>query len=58
MEGELMRIAMEPLLFKYGVDIIVAGHVHSYERTKGIYNNTVDECGPVYLNVGDGGNCE
>ena len=53
-----MRIAMEPLLFKYGVDIIVAGHVHSYERTKGIYNNTVDECGPVYLNVGDGGNCE
>jgi hypothetical protein len=27
MEGELMRIAMEPLLYEYGVDVVL-GNVH------------------------------
>lgn len=58
MEGELMRIAMEPLLNKYGVDMVLAGHVHSYERTLPVYNGTVDPCGAIYLNIGDGGNYE
>ena len=57
-EGELMRRAMEPLLYQHGVDIILAGHVHSYERTAPLYDNAIDECGPVYLNLGDGGNYE
>ena len=58
MEGELMRISMEPLFYKYGVDVVLSGHVHTYERTTPIYNNAVDECGPTYLNIGDGGNYE
>lgn len=36
----------------------LAGHVHSYERVSSVYNNTLDACGPVYLNIGDGGNYE
>ena len=58
MEGELMRLSMEPLLYEYGVDVVISGHVHSYERTSAVYNNELDECGPTYLNVGDGGNYE
>lgn len=30
--------AYEPLLYKYGVDLIITGHVHGYERTKPVYN--------------------
>jgi hypothetical protein len=40
------------------VFLLLAGHVHSYERVSGVYNNTLDTCGPVYMNIGDGGNYE
>lgn len=49
---------MEHLLFEYGVDIVLSGHVHSYERSVPVYNNVPNECGPIYLNLGDGGNYE
>jgi hypothetical protein len=58
MEGELLRIWVEPLLYRYGVDIVISGHVHSYERTYPVYNNEVNKCGITYLNLGDGGNYE
>ena len=57
-EGKLMREAMEPLLFKYGVDILLAGHVHAYERTHAVYNNATNACGTVHLDLGDAGNRE
>jgi len=57
-EAELMRQDMEWLFYKYGVNVVLAGHTHSYERTSPVYNNRTDPCGPVYLNVGDGGNRE
>lgn len=57
-EGERMRKAMEPLLYQYGVDFVVSGHVHAYERSYPIHNYQKDECGPMYINVGDGGNRE
>ena len=31
----------EDLLYKYGVDMHLQAHVHSYERTWPVYNNTV-----------------
>jgi hypothetical protein len=58
MEGELMRRALEPVFYQYGVDIVLAGHVHAYERTYPVFNGTVDNCGPTYINIGDGGNYE
>jgi len=60
MEAELMRQKYEPILLKYGVDIVLSGHVHSYERSNetGVYDNEPNACGPVYLNLGDGGNRE
>ena len=49
---------MEPLLYRYGVDIVLSGHVHAYERSEPVLNGCLDPCGPVYLNLGDGGNYE
>ncbi|KAE7998001.1 hypothetical protein FH972_002581 [Carpinus fangiana] len=57
-EVECMRVAMEDLLYSYGVDIVFNGHVHAYERSNRVYNYKLDPCGPVYITVGDGGNRE
>ena len=57
-EAELMRLAMEPLLYTYGVDMVVTGHVHSYERIRPVLNGCLNSCAPLYLNIGDGGNRE
>ncbi|XAR48824.1 Acid phosphatase [Bertholletia excelsa] len=57
-EAECMRVAMEELLYKFGVDLVFNGHVHAYERSNRVYNYTLDPCGPVYITVGDGGNRE
>ncbi|KAI8010346.1 Purple acid phosphatase 18 [Camellia lanceoleosa] len=57
-EGDRMMQAMEPLLYAAGVDIVLAGHVHAYERSKRVYGGRSDSCGAVHLTVGDGGNRE
>ncbi|CAN1193765.1 Purple acid phosphatase 15 [Linum perenne] len=57
-EAECMKVAMEDLLYKYGVDMVFNGHVHAYERSNRVYNYALDPCGPVYITVGDGGNRE
>ncbi|CAI0437042.1 unnamed protein product [Linum tenue] len=57
-EAECMKVAMEDLLYKHGVDMVFNGHVHAYERSNRVYNYELDPCGPVYITVGDGGNRE
>ncbi|KAL7249289.1 hypothetical protein ACSBR1_011440 [Camellia fascicularis] len=57
-EGDHMMQAMEPLLYAAGVDIVLAGHVHAYERSKRVYGGRSDSCGAVHVTVGDGGNRE
>ncbi|KAI3753936.1 hypothetical protein L2E82_26001 [Cichorium intybus] len=57
-EGDQMMEAMEPLLHAAGVDIVFAGHVHAYERTKRVYNGKSHPCGAVHVTIGDGGNKE
>ncbi|KAE8666297.1 putative purple acid phosphatase 20 [Hibiscus syriacus] len=56
--ADLMKTYMEPLLYKAQVDIVLAGHVHAYERFTRVYNGKADDCGPVYITIGDGGNRE
>jgi hypothetical protein len=34
---------------QYGVDLVLNGHVHAYERSKPVYNYTLDPCGPVHV---------
>ena len=57
-ESELMRQDMEALLYRHHVDLVLSGHVHAYERSHAVFDGCRDECGPVYLNLGDGGNRE
>ncbi len=57
-EGELMRRGMEPLFYAVGVDLVVTGHVHAYERTVPVFEAEPNDCGPVHVTLGDGGNRE
>ncbi|PKA66371.1 Purple acid phosphatase 23 [Apostasia shenzhenica] len=57
-EFECMRQEIEELLYQYRVDIVFSGHVHAYERMNRVYKYSLDECAPVYITVGDGGNIE
>eukprot|EP00271_Cylindrocystis_brebissonii_P007911 TRINITY_DN2181_c1_g4_i1.p2 TRINITY_DN2181_c1_g4~~TRINITY_DN2181_c1_g4_i1.p2 ORF type:complete len:317 (+),score=52.57 TRINITY_DN2181_c1_g4_i1:237-1187(+) len=57
-EHEHFRVSLEPLTYKFGVDVWFYGHVHAYERTAPMYDYNVDPCGAVHLTVGDGGNSE
>ena len=57
-EMEGMKGTMESLLYQYGVDIVFAGHVHAYERSSRVYKGHLNNLGPVYINIGDGGNRE
>ncbi|XWS09809.1 hypothetical protein CRYUN_Cryun39dG0021100 [Craigia yunnanensis] len=57
-EGDGMMAAMEPLLYAAGVDILLAGHVHAYERSNRVNNGKSDPCGAVHITIGDGGNKE
>ncbi|KAK8961323.1 Purple acid phosphatase 18 [Platanthera guangdongensis] len=57
-EGDDMMAAVEPLIYSAGVDILIAGHVHAYERTERVYGGQLDPCGAVHITIGDGGNRE
>ncbi|CAA0807654.1 Purple acid phosphatase 10 [Striga hermonthica] len=69
MEGETMRVLFEPWFVKYKVDVVLAGHVHAYERSERISNSAYnitngkctplyDQSAPVHITIGDGGNIE
>ncbi|KAI0131201.1 Metallo-dependent phosphatase [Daldinia grandis] len=56
--------AFEPLLYKYGVDLAIFGHVHNSQRFQPAFNNTADPKGmndptaPMYIVAGGAGNIE
>ena len=55
-----MRDAYEQWLHEAGVDLVAAGHVHAYERSRPVFSlkPAEDGCAAVYVTVGDGGNIE
>jgi len=57
-ENEPQRQKYEQILYKFGVDVAVNGHVHSYERSHPVYNGQRNACGVTHIVVGDGGNYE
>ncbi|KAJ8752634.1 hypothetical protein K2173_005523 [Erythroxylum novogranatense] len=69
MEGETMRVQFEKWVVQNKVDLVFAGHVHSYERsfrisnikyniTNGLSFPVNDSSAPMYFTLGDGGNIE
>jgi len=57
-EGYKMQTDMEELLYTSGVDVVLNGHVHSYERTHPVYKDQPDACGITHIVIGDAGNYE
>lgn len=54
-DADGVRGALEPLLLRYGVDAVLAGHVHAFEATLPIAAGVVSECeGTVHVTVGTG----
>lgn len=53
-----MRAGLEGLFLRAGVNLVVAGHVHAYERTRPHFQGTPQRGAPIYVTVGDGGNRE
>mmetsp|Transcript_5811 Transcript_5811/g.7638 ORF Transcript_5811/g.7638 Transcript_5811/m.7638 type:complete len:680 (+) Transcript_5811:446-2485(+) len=53
--GCAMRDLYTPLFEKYGVNLILAGHAHHYERSRPRINNTLASEGPIYVVLGTGG---
>lgn len=60
MQTVLMRDAhgFEELFHQNNVSVVLAAHVHAYERSYPVYGNRTTRTGPVYITVGDGGNRE
>ena len=58
------QAAFEPILYKYGVDLAIFGHVHNSQRFLPVYNGVADPNGmnnpraPVYIVAGGAGNIE
>ncbi|CZT18822.1 related to purple acid phosphatase [Ramularia collo-cygni] len=56
--------AFEELMYKYGVDVAIFGHVHNAQRFDPMYRNATDPRGlndpkaPMYLIMGGAGNIE
>ena len=58
------QTAFEPLLYKYGVDLAIFGHVHNSQRFVPVNNSIADPAGmnnpkaPMYIVAGGAGNIE
>ncbi|KAK7396674.1 hypothetical protein VNO78_17831 [Psophocarpus tetragonolobus] len=53
-----MKASMEDLIYQARVDVVFAGHVHAYERFTRVYKDKVNDCAPMHITIGDGGNRE
>jgi len=54
--GVGMRYEIEELLHEYKVDLVLAGHYHSYLRTcDGLYQSKCENGGPTHICVGSAG---
>jgi hypothetical protein len=49
---------MEPLFHHHRVAVVFAGHVHAVERSFPVWAGQRDDCGTVFVTIGDGGNVE
>ena len=52
----MLTCRYEPLFNMFGVDLLLFGHVHAYERTNPVSNYQADAsgCSPVYITIGTG----
>eukprot|EP00850_Spirogloea_muscicola_P017778 SM000156S02134 [mRNA] locus=s156:167665:178237:+ [translate_table: standard] len=53
--GEEILANLEDVFMLYQVDLILAGHHHTYQRTFPVYKRNVTATGPVYVVAGNAG---
>ena len=53
--GQHIRQELEPLFHEHQVDIVIAGHYHSYERSCRVYQEHCVDDGTVHVTVGAAG---
>jgi hypothetical protein len=46
---------LESLFVEYKVNLVINGHIHAYQRTKTVADETVTPTGPMHVIVGAGG---
>ncbi|PRP76247.1 putative Nucleotide pyrophosphatase/phosphodiesterase [Planoprotostelium fungivorum] len=51
----LLQLHLEPLFFRYNVDVCLWGHVHNYYRSCPMYRGECHPKGAVHLLIGNGG---
>jgi hypothetical protein len=54
----LIKQGGEEALYNNKVDLVLVGHIHSYERTFPVYNSTNTAGAPIYIMQGASGNRE
>jgi hypothetical protein len=42
-----MQATFEPLFYEHGVDLVLSGHVHAYQRSHPVYMGAVTDGAPV-----------
>eukprot|EP01123_Difflugia_compressa_P012086 TRINITY_DN5046_c1_g2_i3.p1 TRINITY_DN5046_c1_g2~~TRINITY_DN5046_c1_g2_i3.p1 ORF type:complete len:556 (-),score=91.44 TRINITY_DN5046_c1_g2_i3:58-1725(-) len=52
---EHIRSEMEELIYNYGVDLVLGGHYHNYERTCPLYKEKCIKKGPIHVVAGTAG---
>ena len=51
----MLQLYMEPLMYKYHVDLNMFAHIHAYERTCPMYQQRCVDDGITHLMIGTGG---
>jgi hypothetical protein len=54
-ELEIMKRAIEPILLRHAVDLVLFGHIHQYTRTCAMVDHKCNPKGPVYAVIGTAG---
>eukprot|EP00039_Didymoeca_costata_P032765 m.39300 g.39300 ORF g.39300 m.39300 type:complete len:601 (-) comp9533_c0_seq1:138-1940(-) len=52
---KFFKVLFEPIYKRHGVDLVISGHDHVYERTFNVYKEKRDHEGPIHIQVGTGG---
>jgi len=53
--GAELLAALEPIFVANGVDLVIAGHHHSYQRTCRVVAGACDDVGPMHVVAGNAG---
>eukprot|EP00003_Mantamonas_plastica_P000778 TRINITY_DN1059_c0_g1_i1.p1 TRINITY_DN1059_c0_g1~~TRINITY_DN1059_c0_g1_i1.p1 ORF type:complete len:304 (-),score=103.93 TRINITY_DN1059_c0_g1_i1:20-931(-) len=56
--ADIFKRNLEPSFKKFGVDLVITGHKHDYERCGPVFQEQMDEDAPVYVVNGVGGSRE